>query len=324
LLELSMECESLARAEVVSAMRALGDSPRILEEDQGVMVVSSLAEPSALASRLALCHHISEWKASCALPELRSCAAAIDVPGPIRVRSTKVGERRIDLSDSSRVVGDVIGGPRGVDLHEPASEVRVVHSSRAHFGRLLASIDRTSFERRKNRYMPFVYPASIHPKFARAAVNLSEVKGGARLLDPFAGTGAILIEAAMAGCEAVGSDISEKMLSGAAKNLSHVGVSAELHRCDVGEAPEMIGGVEGVVTDLPYGRSTSTGGEALEDLYCRAFDAFSELLDPGHRLVVVLPSLNHISSEKRFKVMGTHELHVHRSLTRHFCVLEKI
>jgi len=324
LLELSMECESLARAEAMSAMRALGDSPQVLDEDQGVMVVSSSADPAALASRLALCHHISEWKASCAHAELRGCVGDIDVPGPIRVRSTKVGERNVDLSGASRLVGGVMGRRGGVDLHEPASEVRVVFSANAHVGRLLASVDRASFERRKNRYMPYVYPASIHPKFARAVVNLSEVRAGERLLDPFAGTGAILIEAAMVGCRAMGSDISEKMLSGAASNLKHTGMTADLYRCDVGASPSVIGRVDGVVTDLPYGRSTSTAGEGLEDLYERAFEAFSMLLDTGRRLVVVLPSVDRVQAERRFKLVGTHKLHVHRSLTRHFCILEKV
>ncbi|MBN1677013.1 MAG: hypothetical protein JW880_00595 [Candidatus Thermoplasmatota archaeon] len=324
LLELSMECESLARAEAVSAMCALGDKPQVLGEDEGVLIVLTEADPRALASRLALCHHISEWMASCAPSELNTRAEDIDVPGPIGVRATKVGDRAVDLAHAAKVVGGVVGRSRGVDLRRPASEVRLVFSEKVHIGRLLASIDRASFEKRKNRYMPFVYPASIHPKFARAAVNLTEVRLGGRLLDPFSGTGAILIESALAGCQTIGSDLSGRMIEGASMNLAHSGVSAELHECDVGEILSVIGKVEGIATDLPYGRSTSTGGEGLAVLYERAFRAFGEVLDAGERLVVVLPALRPVESGGLFRVVDSHKLWVHRSLTRHFSILEKL
>jgi tRNA (guanine10-N2)-dimethyltransferase len=323
LLELSMECESLARAEALSAMRALGDLPEVIKESEGVLVVSSAVDPRALASRLALCHHVSEWLGSCDLPELRSFVGGVDVPGPIRVRATKVGERYVDLQDAARMVGGVVGESVGVDLHSPATDLRLVFSDVVHVGRLLASVDRASFERRKNRYMPFVYPASIHPKFARAAVNLTEVQAGQRLLDPFMGTGAILVEAAMVGCVAIGSDISERMMEGAARNLGHSQVKAELCRCDIGEVPAVIGEVDGIATDLPYGRSTSTGGEDLSDLYVRAFDAYDGVLRKGQRMVAVVPALDAVASEGRFEMVETHKLWVHRSLTRHFCVLRK-
>lgn len=323
LLELSMECESLARSEALSAMRALGDRPEVVGGSEGVLVVSSTVDPKALASRLALCHHVSEWLGSCDTSEVTSLAEEIDVPGPIRVRATKVGERSVDLLATARKVGGIVGRARGVDLHEPSTELRLVYSDEVHFGRLLASIDRASFEKRKNRYMPFVYPASIHPKFARAAVNLTEVGPGGSLLDPFSGTGAILIEAAMIGCEAIGGDISERMIEGARRNLAHAGVKAELHNCDVGDVPARIRKVDGMATDLPYGRSTSTGGESLHALYRRAFDAFAGVLGRGSRVVAVLPSLDAVASERRFEVVETHKLWVHRSLTRHFCVLRK-
>jgi len=234
-----------------------------------------------------------------------------------------VGERSPDLSGAARVVGGIVGESVGVDLHRPATELRLVFSDDVHIGRLLASVDRSSFEQRKNRYMPFVYPASIHPKFARAAVNLTEVPSGSRLLDPFMGTGAMLVEAAMVGCIAIGSDISERMIEGASRNLGHSNVKAELHRCDIGEVPSVIGEVDGIATDLPYGRSTSTGGEDLSDLYRRAFDAYDGVLRKGQRVVAVVPTVDAVSSEARFEVVETHKLWVHRSLTRHFCVLRK-
>ena len=53
-----------------------------------------------------------------------------DVPGPIRVRSTRIGEahRDVDLAAMTRRAGGLLGKGRGVDLHSPASEVRLVFS----------------------------------------------------------------------------------------------------------------------------------------------------------------------------------------------------
>lgn len=322
LLELSMECESLARAEAMAASSALGGRPKVRLEEPGIIVIDAAVDPKALASRLGLCHFVSEWLGTCAHSELEATAKGLDAPGPIRVRSTKVGEISVDLAGATRTVGAALGKSRGVDLHTPKSDVRVVYSQTVSFGRVLASIDRSAFEKRKNRYMPFFYPASLHPKFARAIVNLTCVKQGGKLLDPFCGTGAIPTEASLAGLEAIGSDLSEKMIDGSRRNLKHVGASAELHVCDVGDIAEVVGRVDGIATDPPYGKSTSTEGEKISALYQRAFGVFGEVLNKKSRVAIVVPSLSLISEAEGFKLVESHELRVHRSLTRNFCVLE--
>jgi len=323
LFELSMECESLARAEVIAAASALGGRPKGVSGCPGILVVETSADANALVSRLALCHHVSEWLGECSSKEVETCVGSMDVPGPIRVRSTKIGDKSVDLSSVSRKAGAVLGKTRGVDLHNPKSEVRIIFSDHVHIGRLLGSVDRSSFEKRKNRYMPYFYPASVHPKFARALVNLTKVGEGGRLLDPFCGTGAIVAEASLVGLRAIGTDLSEKMVEGSRKNLRHVGVQAELKVCDVGEIAQTVGRVDGIATDPPYGKATSTKGERIPSLYERAFEAFSEALDKGSRAAVVVPDKRLLDKAEGFVLLESHELWVHRSLTRHFCVLSR-
>lgn len=322
-LELSMECESLARAEAAATAESLDHRPEVVHAEPGVLVLDTGADPRILASRLGLCHHVSEWLSTCAFGEVEVSAARIDVPGPIRVRSTKVGEVSVDLAGVSRRVGSVMGKGKGVDLRSPVTDIRIVFSRKAHISRLIASIDRPAYERRKNRYLPFTYPASLHPKFARAMVNLTMTRPRERLLDPFCGTGAIVAEASLSGLEAVGTDFSEKMIQGAEKNLAHVKAKADFMLCDVGKIREMVGPVDGIATDPPYGRSTSTDGESIPDLYSRAFRAFSKVLDKGSRVVVVVPDKSLLESASDFRLLQSHELWVHRSLTRNFCVLER-
>lgn len=326
LLELSMECESLARAEAVSAAAALGGGPEVLGTDAGVLVLGTRADPGALVRRVGLCHKVSEWLGTTGPDGVDALVEAADVPGPIRVRSTRVGEahRDVDLSGVSRHVGGLLGRARGVDLHSPASEVRLVFSGKVHVGRLIGSVDRASFEARMNKRLPFFCPVSLHPKFARALVNLTRVPDGGTVLDPFCGTGAILAEAHLAGLRAVGTDLSERMVEGARANLAHVGASAGTRVCDVGDIRSVVGAVDGVATDPPYGRSTSTNGEPLDELYTRSFNAFAEVLGPGRRLALAVPDLDVLEAALEFKVLESHPLWVHRSLTRHFCVMERV
>lgn len=318
-----MECESLARAEALAAASTLGSRVKTVLAEPGVLVVDTDAEPRTLANRLGLCHHVDEWLSTCESDELEARACDLDMEGPIRVRSTKVGELTIDLAGETRKLGAILGKTRGVDLSSPRSDVRVVFSEHAHIGRALASIERAAFEKRKNRYMPFVYPASLHPKFARALVNLTCVPPGDRLLDPFSGTGAILAEASMIGLRAIGSDFSERMIDGSRKNLAYLDQKAELHLCDVGAISDEIGRVDGIATDPPYGRSTSTDGEKLPRLYKRSFEAFHSVLGKGARVSVVVPDMTLLEDTYGFKITGKHQLWVHRSLTRNFCVLER-
>ncbi len=146
---------------------------------------------------------------------------------------------------------------------------------------------------------------------------------GGLLLDPFCGTGAILVEGALVGLSPIGSDISDKMVDGARKNLHHLGLDAALHECDVGDIKSAVGRVSGIATDPPYGKSTSTQGEKIPELYERAFKSFSEVLEPGSVVAIVVPKMALLDKASDFRIEEEHRLLVHRSLTRHFCVLRR-
>ncbi|NIP34812.1 MAG: methyltransferase domain-containing protein, partial [Thermoplasmata archaeon] len=85
-------------------------------------------------------------------------------------------------------------------------------------------------------HRPFSHPISLHPKYARAMVNLAKVPLGGRILDPFCGTGGVLIEAALLGYEPLGSDIDPRMVEGSRRNLEAMGLQAGLEVADVSDA----------------------------------------------------------------------------------------
>ncbi|MBE0525978.1 MAG: methyltransferase domain-containing protein, partial [Candidatus Thorarchaeota archaeon] len=84
------------------------------------------------------------------------------------------------------------------------------------------------------------------------------VRSGDIVLDPFCGGGGILCEASHIGASVIGIDLSWKLLVGASSNLSGIGVNYTLIQGDAQHLP--IKSVNRIVTDPPYGRSSSTRG----------------------------------------------------------------
>lgn len=164
---------------------------------------------------------------------------------------------------------------------------------------------------------PGFHPTSLSPKLARALVNLSRVKKGQVLLDPFCGTGGILIESAIVGCNTVGSDIDKDMLVKAGQNLRHFSLKARLFNED---ALKIRVKVAAIVTDPPYGRS-SFKTKKISSLYSSFLGHAYSLLGKGQRLVIMFP--NDFVFRSKFRLVCKIPFYVHRSLTRNIFVLEK-
>lgn len=93
------------------------------------------------------------------------------------------------------------------------------------FGLRLAEIQPKPFVERRPRKKPFFHPSAMNAKLARCMVNLAHARSNAIVLDPFCGTGTSILEAALIGCKAIGTDVQRRMILGTRKNLTHFGVS---------------------------------------------------------------------------------------------------
>jgi tRNA (guanine10-N2)-dimethyltransferase len=191
---------------------------------------------------------------------------------------------------------------------------------------LLADIDRRSYSARRMPRLPFQRPVSLPPRLARAAVNLSRVRPGELVVDPFVGTGAMLLEAAMLGARVAGVDRDARMIQGASRNFAAFGQSPERLVAEDGEsgaARFQDGSVDAVVTDPPYGRASTTRGEEPDALARRVLTAWARKIRADGRVVVVLPagSLSPLPSSWDLEVAIPHR--VHRSLTREFRVYRR-
>lgn len=214
-----------------------------------------------------------------------------------------------------------------VKLKEPKSLVRMVAAENDIYIAIEKfKLNKKHFVESKPHKRPFFYPGSMSPKLARCMVNLSRVTEGQLLLDPFCGTGGILIEAGLIGCKVVGSDIYWKMKNGAAINLDHFGITDyRTFNLDVREL-KMYEKVAAVVTDPPYGISTSTGDIEGDNIFKEFFiSIYDNMLDDAY-LCMASPhyvDLKPMADEVGFEIVEQYGIKMHRSLTRIISVIRK-
>jgi tRNA (guanine10-N2)-dimethyltransferase len=313
--ELSGEHPTLPFAELECVGRVLESGPQV--------AVAECLVPGA-AARLALTHAVLEFLGSSgpSADELAALLADLsltaDRPFAARAKRMTGSEVRETVPALERLMGTYIDGP--ISLDRPEIEYRAILSGdRIYLGRVLFRIDRGGYDRRRPSARPFFHPGVMLPRTARAVVNLSLVRPGELLYDPFCGTGGILGEAALVGASPLGSDADPEMVAGCRLNFP----SLPLFLADACALPLGSGRLDAVATDLPYGQSSWIRSPRLEELYPRALAEIHRVLRPGRRAVVVTHREIGDIAAPLFRVLQVHRQRVHRSLTRRITVLEK-
>jgi tRNA (guanine10-N2)-dimethyltransferase len=272
-----------------------------------------------VARRLGLAHTVCEELASGDFDAVRTAARETDLGGKtFRVRAHGL-DAVVDPAALEGALGAGFGRTGRVDLDNPSMDFRLLVGEEFLLGRVIHRVDRSRLESTKVAHRAFSRPISLHPKFARALVNLARVPMAGSVLDPFCGTGGVLLEAAAIGLRPIGSDRDRKMVVGTRATLRQGEDHGGLLVADAGHLPLRRGSVHGIATDPPYGRAASTRGESIRDLYDRAAGAFADLLPSGAYAAIVLPDgrMTDLLAGP-FELVESHALRVHRSLVRHF------
>ncbi len=327
LFELAKEYNCLPQQEVVSTLNAENIVFQVIESSEDVVVVDAKINDNQLSrivDRLALCFVVDEFLFWCdpdkksLVDELRNME--ISLKGSLAIHAKNRSQNH-DSRGIVQVVASYLTTNRSVDLENPDIDIRlIICENRWYVGRKISTINRSDFQQRRVHHRPFFSPISLHPKLARALVNLSEVRMQDVLLDPFCGTGGFLIEAGMLGIKVYGNDVEEKMIEGCSQTLKHFHIKDyRLFTGDVGHLISRVKGVDAIVTDLPYGKSTTTHGESIYELYKRAFAAFTSIIkDKG---IIILgcsqAEIQDIACEY-FTIETIYPIRMHRSLTRYF------
>jgi tRNA (guanine10-N2)-dimethyltransferase len=326
LFEVSGEHPNLPIAEITALLNSQNIVFKVREKGR-VFVIDApmdIDKLKEIAFRLALSFRINElfYRAKTKKNLLNNANKIFVPPGTFRVRGKKIGDfnRKDNLMSIEKELGAYIAKSNKVDLETPDTEIRILLTNKFYVCRKLFDIERRYFEQRRVIYRPFFSPISLHPRIARALVNLSGIKKGEKILDPFCGTGGILLEAGMIGAHVFGSDIDKKMVQGCKKTLGYYGINPDnVFQMDIGKIGK-IGKVDGVVSDFPYGRSTRINRK-LEDLYDQAFENIWRVLKKNKQAVVGLPTLDSVKiADPYLQVLNIYPYWVHKSLTRYFVV----
>ncbi|MCW3134215.1 MAG: methyltransferase domain-containing protein [Methanophagales archaeon] len=353
--ELSGEHETLPKSEVFACLHALSISYAEKIFSEGILVVDMQLSHEALdtlSRRLGMTHCIYEVKGM-SKPEEREILAVVKNADMgnimeqghtfavrVKVKSNFISEERKPLSlgrSLERKAGEIIKR-KGykVNLTNPSKTfVLLLTNQTCFFCLLLHATDKKQFEGRKPHLRPFFSPGVIQPKIARALVNLSGIKERELFLDPFCGTGGILIEAGLIGATLVGIDVQEKMVRGAEENLKAYGLTGDLIIGDASKIALQDNSVDAVVTDMPYGRSSLISGSGyffaesralfLEGLYQNTLNEVHRVLRTRGKAVIVSNSSSFysLSHEYNFRILENHKYRVHKSLSRYIAVLER-
>jgi tRNA (guanine10-N2)-dimethyltransferase len=337
LFELSQEHPELPKAEALACLDAEGIKYNVSDDkikgllDLGIELNPDDTVFNSLLNRIALCFSLThELYSAKGFSQLQEYINDFKLkPGDtFCVTAKRAGNFHPDLvlPELERKIGAIISKEYQVDLDNPDQEIKIIVAEKFHFGINIGNINRKSFETRLPQNRPYFSPVSLHPKFARTLVNLARIRAGDLVLDPFCGTGGIMIEAGLIGLEIVGCDIDENMVNGCIKNLEWAGLkNYSIFQSDIGELNEIVDDpsrIDAIVTEPPYGRAATTAGESLETLYERAFESFHEILPQKKFLVISVPDKKLIKfSEKYFKLAEIYSMRIHKSLVKHFCVL---
>lgn len=162
---------------------------------------------------------------------------------------------------------------------------------------------------KKDRSRPYqdIKRGMLPPKVARIMVNLATRGKSGTLLDPFCGTGTILMEAMQLGLNVVGGDTDPKGIEGTEQNLSWMissyNLKANTQNLKVSDATHIddhIQSVDYIVTEPYMGplldnrKSLEMGkvqdiAKGLDKLYRGCLRTWSHLLSPGGRIVMIFP-----------------------------------
>jgi tRNA G10 N-methylase Trm11 len=202
-------------------------------------------------------------------------------------------------------------------LASPNAEILAVFTAKTlYIGRTVAAYD-SILQQHRDEARPYISPEiSTSPKICRTLLNVAGAKPGDTVLDPFCGTGTLLMEAAVLGMSSIGIDIDDNAVKGTIANLrwleKELGrtLKFSVFRGDARKTDSLVKERVDVVAFEPeLGPIHSTRPEedeagktieGLTSLYHDTLTAASRRLKPEGRVAMTLPVIN--SKQGLFRV----------------------
>lgn len=328
---LSGEHDRLPAAEIEAVFDTENIPRRILEGFTQVYRFAAPLKPASKAfKRLALSHFLCEeigvFKQGVSCDEMINAVLEAGLSGSVAFRI-----RRIRGSVSPEYASALETGLNRrasktpgitVDLENPENILEVVSSNGLLLlGRRVCVSARRSVMARSGGRKPFFHPSSLKVELARAMLNLARVRKGSVVVDPFSGTGTVLVEAHELQTYPIGLDVDPLMTYSSRRNYMWFQTLAFQVLGDARHMP--FRRADAVVTDPPYGRRASTHGFESLRLYEGFIKEASRILRDKGWLVFLAPSrlpVEEILEHNGFGLKETFLIEVHSNLTRKLLV----
>ncbi|MBR0472960.1 MAG: methyltransferase domain-containing protein [Methanosphaera sp.] len=349
---LSQENETLPRAELLARLETLEIPYEIQNEYPGVIELEVDADKqkiTELGAHLGYTHEILTTIDKTTPEKLTETIENIPwdqiIKDSFKVRVKRMGNGEVDKDKIERNIGGYIQDKcqMPVSLDNPVHTIKLVYTNpktktnqykeekvigynKIIITELLIQQDKKHFFDNKPHKRPYFHPGSMSPKLALCMVNLAHTRKGDTVLDPFCGTGGILIEAGDLDTTLIASDLERCMYEGTKLNLAHEGFKnykvywEDVRKLEIEET------VDAVAMDPPYGISTTLGGEDTKKLYTEALNAIEKHLKQDGYICMASPhyiNMKEVVENTPLTIKEQHSIRMHKSLTRIITVLTK-
>ncbi|QQG48362.1 MAG: hypothetical protein HY247_06340 [archaeon] len=168
---------------------------------------------------------------------------------------------------------------------------------------------------------------SLSPRLASVLVNLSGLGPGGVVLDPFCGSGTILMEASLKGLRCLGLDARASRVQDARQNLQWTvgggrNLGYDIRKGDARDLARMLRGtkVDGVVSEpvllprLEARPRTATAREMIRsasETYTSALASMANVLQRSGRIVIVVPVIQTMDGEEVSMALDGRKLGLH-------------
>lgn len=226
-----------------------------------------------------------------------------------------------------------------VNLNNPKTPIEFLIINKKIYSVKLIKELKQGFESRKAHKRPELHPTALNPKLARALINL--IKAEKEVVDPFCGSGGILIEAGLIGLKPIGYDLYKKMLKKAETNLKYYKIKN--YKLINQDALNIKTKHNYIITDPPYGLNSAIwikkgkhnqkiplknndrkkSLENLEKFYLKFLKNLKKILKV--KAVVIFPNyVNYkkLTKQANLKIEKEFSQFIHKSLTRKIVVLD--
>jgi len=299
---LPSQYEDLARDEIISISKSY-DAKTKSNSESRLVILKSKVPWRKVASRATFVRTCGDIIGT--FDDLSKIDPAISKPQSFVCRTINLSSRKLSPSLLEKQAGEVLKNRWGskVSLSNPHCIVYlIITDSEQYLGCADLKIEP------KLPIKAIKHPHELDLKLSRCIVNLSGLKEGKTLCDPFCGTGTILLQAESMGIKSIGIDFDSLMCNITRKNLAANEFKSKVINSSYNEIQNIKNTIDAIVTDLPYGiasRSSVSPKKLIKD--------FVSVVPRRKKLVLVYKKgldIEEMSKAKKY------EIYRHKSLTR--------